>query len=142
MMTWVERKVATSYCADFPTATIDEALVAFQNSEALKPGHWIDNQLYLAKVCIIVSCHVSGSDFPQITNKLCIYRFLCFVGKCVLVRVHMHAEICQFVEVQMYAEVGKICNEIHKHTVIKLVCMIFIISFWDDTFAEARLHLL
>ena len=95
MMTWVERKVATSYCADFPTATIDEALVAFQNSEALKPGHWIDNQLYLAKVCIIVSCHVSGSDFPQITNKLCSYRFLCFVGKCVLVRVHMHAEIRQ-----------------------------------------------
>ena len=54
MMTWVERKVATSYCADFPTTTIDEALVAFQNSEALKPGHWIDNRLYLAKVCIIV----------------------------------------------------------------------------------------
>ena len=42
----------------------------------------------------------------------------------------------------MYAEVGKICNEIHEHNVIKLVCMIFIISFWDDTFAETRLHLL
>lgn len=52
MMTWVERKVATSYCSDFPSTTIDEALVAFKNSEALKPGHWIDNQLYLAKVII------------------------------------------------------------------------------------------
>lgn len=51
MMTWVERKIATSMVSNFPTATIDEALVAFQNSEGLKPNHWIDNQLYIAKVC-------------------------------------------------------------------------------------------
>ena len=55
MMTWVERKVATSLVSDFPSATIDEALIAFQNSEGLKPGHWIDNQLYLAKVFVVVN---------------------------------------------------------------------------------------
>ncbi|XP_067942251.1 regulator of microtubule dynamics protein 1-like isoform X2 [Watersipora subatra] len=59
MMTWVERKVARSLVSDFPSATIDEALVAFQSSEAIKPGHWIDNQLYLAK------CYVEKRDYTS-----------------------------------------------------------------------------
>lgn len=50
MMTWVERKVATSLVSNFPSTTIDEALVAFQSAEALKPDFWIDNQLHMAKV--------------------------------------------------------------------------------------------
>ncbi|XP_013412747.1 regulator of microtubule dynamics protein 1 isoform X1 [Lingula anatina] len=49
MLTWIERKVASTLFATPPTATIDEALKHFKEAERLSPGKWKENMLYLAK---------------------------------------------------------------------------------------------
>uniref|UniRef100_A0A0B7A4C6 Regulator of microtubule dynamics protein 1 n=1 Tax=Arion vulgaris TaxID=1028688 RepID=A0A0B7A4C6_9EUPU len=49
MLSWVERKVASTLFAVPPTATLDEAMTCFLKAEDLNPESSIDNALYLAK---------------------------------------------------------------------------------------------
>lgn len=64
MLSWVERKVATTWFASPPTATIDEALAYFLKADQLNPGKWKDNMLFIAK------CYIEMKKYKEAVKWL------------------------------------------------------------------------
>lgn len=52
MLSWIERKVATTLYGEMPSSTFAEALEQFMEVEKRIPGQWRENMLYIAK-CLI-----------------------------------------------------------------------------------------
>lgn len=50
MLTWIERKVASTLFATPPTSTVEDALESFLNAENIQPAFYKANQLYIGKV--------------------------------------------------------------------------------------------
>lgn len=58
-LSWVERKLASTFFATPPTATFDDALKDFLKVEELKPNCWIDNLIYVAR------CYIQKKDYKN-----------------------------------------------------------------------------
>jgi len=52
LLSWIERKVATTLFSVMPTGSIEEALEHFQECEKLRVGPWKENRVFLARCCI------------------------------------------------------------------------------------------
>ena len=52
MLSWIERKVATTLFTDVPTGSVEEALTHFENAEKLRTKPWKENRAFLARCCI------------------------------------------------------------------------------------------
>ncbi|XP_059140347.1 regulator of microtubule dynamics protein 1-like [Physella acuta] len=70
MLTWVERKVASTLFATPPTAKIEEALQYFLKAEELSPLGSLDNALYLAKTYIAMKNNEKAAEWLRIGSKL------------------------------------------------------------------------
>lgn len=57
MLSWMERKVASTLFAAPPTATVDEALQEFMEADRLQTAEWKENLLYVAK------CYIEKRDY-------------------------------------------------------------------------------
>ena len=51
-LSWIERKAASAFFATPPSATYDDALADFLETEKLRPNQWIENLLYVARCYI------------------------------------------------------------------------------------------
>uniref|UniRef100_A0A1I7Y447 TPR_REGION domain-containing protein n=1 Tax=Steinernema glaseri TaxID=37863 RepID=A0A1I7Y447_9BILA len=89
-LSWLERKAATAFFrAEPPTATIDEALRDFEESDRLKP-EWMENLYYLAR------CYLDKG------NKECAVKYL---------KIAEGLEACDDGERDMQAEVRKLIQK-------------------------------
>nr|CAB3244535.1 regulator of microtubule dynamics protein 3 [Phallusia mammillata] len=59
MLTWIERKLAATLFATPPSATVQDALEAFNKAEEIQPGFYKSNQYYIAK------CYYEVSDYSS-----------------------------------------------------------------------------
>jgi len=48
-LSWLERKAAATFFAQPPKATFEEAIADFLEVEKLRPEHWLENKLFIAK---------------------------------------------------------------------------------------------
>uniref|UniRef100_A0A1I7YRC2 TPR_REGION domain-containing protein n=1 Tax=Steinernema glaseri TaxID=37863 RepID=A0A1I7YRC2_9BILA len=69
-LSWLERKAAAAFFAEPPTATIDEALRDFEESERLKPNQWMENLYYLAKCYLAKGNKESAVKYLKIADGL------------------------------------------------------------------------
>ncbi|TKR86930.1 hypothetical protein L596_011425 [Steinernema carpocapsae] len=69
-LSWLERKVASTLFAEPPTATIDEALRDFEESERVHPNQWLENLLYLARCYIAKNNKESAVKYLKIAEGL------------------------------------------------------------------------
>jgi len=61
---WYERKVATAFFAEPPSATFDEALEHFQEAEKLTKNEWKENKLLIAK------CQIALGRYEEAVHSL------------------------------------------------------------------------
>ncbi|KAK0411606.1 hypothetical protein QR680_005741 [Steinernema hermaphroditum] len=69
-LSWLERKAASTFFAEPPTATIDEALRDFEESERLKPNQWMENLLYLGRCYIAKGNKESAVKYLKVADGL------------------------------------------------------------------------
>ncbi|BFZ06868.1 hypothetical protein BsWGS_09907 [Bradybaena similaris] len=70
MLSWVERKVASTLFAVPPTATLEEALDCFHKAEELKPKGSIDNALYLAKAYLAQQDYKTAVSWLRVGSSI------------------------------------------------------------------------
>ncbi|XP_074642177.1 regulator of microtubule dynamics protein 1-like [Tubulanus polymorphus] len=70
MLSWLERKVASTLFANPPTSTVEEALEHFLEADKLNPGKWKENLLYVAKCYIEKRDYASAAKYLQKASNL------------------------------------------------------------------------
>ncbi|CAH8452770.1 unnamed protein product [Schistosoma turkestanicum] len=63
-ISWIERQIASRLFGKPPTSTIEEAEIAFEKAEKLRPDHYAALYLYQAK------CSICYSDYKTVQRKL------------------------------------------------------------------------
>jgi len=63
-LSWMERKMASTFFEAPPTASLPEAVQHFLQAERLKPEGWKENRLFLAK------CQIGLNDYSSAVSWL------------------------------------------------------------------------